>query len=236
MKLRPLPGIDLARIAPLSTAQKISALRAFKAGGGGWSYDPARVQTFNVFNPENPLGISPAHPSLEQIVREVKKGCKTAEQETACIEVTKLLFEWVQAHVPRSIERPTPSMSLGSIGAIRYWGNFAAIMDGRPTFPFFDHRRANGLTKIARRFVFSMMHEQIRVVDPDFEDASLLIVRFPQPKGSKRSINLEFDSGVELFDLYTLQEMVEETYRLWLEILEGRAAEPPKKAAGGFFD
>lgn len=235
MKLRPLPGIDLARIAPLPTEQKKRALRSFRGGGGSWSYDPARAQIFNVFNPENPLGIAPAHPSLNQILNEVKKHCKSVAQEAACVEVTTLLYGWVQKNVPRSIEKPVPSMSLGTIGALRYWGNFAAVMDGRAVFPFFDHRRANGLTNTARRFVFSMMHEQIRVADPDFENASLLIVQFPQPKDEERIITLHFDDSAELFDLYLLQEMVEETYRLWAEILEERASEPPKRATGGLF-
>ena len=236
MKLRPLPGIDLARIAPLPTEQKRIALRSFKAGGGSWSYDPARAQTFNLFNPENPLGISPAHPTLAQIIRDVEKRCKSENQRKACVEVTRLLHRWVEANVPRSIERHIPSMSIGAAGALRYWGNFAAVIDGRAVFPYFDHRRSNGLTMLARRFVFSMMHEQIRVADPDFENASLLIMRFPQTKDQPRSMIPYFDDGVDLFDLYDLQAMVEETYRLWAEILEERAAEPPKKAAGGFFD
>ena len=71
MKLRPLPEIDLARIAPQPTEMKWSMLRSFKTGGGSWSYQPAREQVFNIFNPANPMGLRLREPSLAQIESQI---------------------------------------------------------------------------------------------------------------------------------------------------------------------
>ena len=232
MKLRRIPEIDLARFATKGEKEQKSALRSYDAGGGGWSYDPARSQCFNIFNPTTRLGLEVARPSIEKILQEVTKACRDEAQKQSCVEVTRLLWEWVQSEAGKAIERPIPSMALGSIGAVRYWGNFAVQYNGRPHFVFFDHRRSNGLTGTARQFAFSMMREQLIATDIEFADAGLLILQFPQPKKSDRIIRAYTDEGMELFDLYTLQDMVANTYRIWAEVLEEKRRTDTRRAAG----
>lgn len=244
MKLRRLQEIDLARVAVLSRSEKRRALEAYNAGGGGWSYDPARAEVFNVFNPEDALGLRAAQPSLDQIIEEIRKTSYLAEQAESCIEVTELLWEWSRQHVARSVEQPIPSMPIGAFGAVRYWSNFVSLVWERPTFFYFDHRRARGLTKSARRFVMSMMNEHIRMTYPQFAEARLIVMRFPQDAGEDASRYVDFNDerGVEFYDLETLQGMIAETYEVWSSVLEARQAESAqgkskkKKASGGFWD
>ena len=234
MKLRPLPEIDLARIAPQPTELKWSMLRSFKTGGGSWSYRPAREQVFNVFNPSNPMGLGHSKPSLEQIEAEIRKSCRMAAQETSCVEVTRLLWSWAKQNAEAAVEKPQTSMAIGSIASVRYWNNFVFLHNGRPTFAFFDHRRGStGLTKVGLRFTLSMMHQQLRLPDPDFSEASLLVLKFLSPKQESRIIIEHWDHQFELYQFDQLQEMVAETYDIWRAINEERMSSTRQSAANG---
>lgn len=233
MKLRRLPETDLARIAPLSVADKHAQLRAFNSGGGSWSYAPAREQNFNIANPKNPMGLQSPRPSLEKIKALVARSCSREEQEDSCVEVVELFFNWFTQNASDAIERHIPSMGIGTLGVVRYWENFAAMIDGRPCFFFLDYRRNGGLTSRARRFAFSMMNEQIRRSDPDFSDANLMILQFTQKKGEARIVkSYSVDEG-ELYSLSDLSEMIDETYKIWQDVLMDRRDDTGSKRAGG---
>jgi hypothetical protein len=233
LKLRPLPATELANIAPLGVDQKWSRLRSFKSGFGPWSYDPVRGQTFNIANPTAPLAMRVTPPTWTQIEREIEKASNCGEQELACLEVARLFRDWLSDKVAFSIERKVPSMGIGSYGAVRYWENFAAVIDERPTFLFMDFRRAHGLTTLGRKFVFSMMHEQIRVADLDFPNAELGILQFPQEKGEERNL-IDHFSDASIFAFDELSAMIDETYRIWEMVLaERRDRADGSKSAGG---
>ncbi len=236
MKLRRLPETDLARIAPLGADEKWAQLRSFNSGGGSWSYDPAREQNFNIANPKNPMGLRSPRPSLEKIKTLVSRACSCDEQESSCLEVIELFDEWFSSNASDAIERRIPSMGIGSLGVVRYWESFAAIIEGKPSFLFLDYRRQKGLTAIARRFVFSLMNEQIRRTDPDFHDADLKILQFTQKKGEARIVQDHTFDPESLFTLSELNNMIDETYLIWQAVqLERRLDDRPKRAGGGLF-
>ncbi len=106
-------------------------------------------------------------------------------------------------------------------------------LEGAPLVIFIDPRRGKGLTAAARRFVFSMMHEHIRVANPDFAAARLGIVQFGEAVEDQRPVKLSTDEGVELFDFDQLDRMVRETYDIRREVSEAREDEVCRKAAGG---
>lgn len=233
MKLRRLPETDLARIAPLPADEKRRALRSFNSGGGSWSYDPARAQNFNIANPINPLGLLSERPSIEKIRQLVSSSCTCDAQKDSCLEVVDLFETWFRGNASGAVERAVPSMAIGSLGLVRYWENFFVRLDERNSFLFIDYRRKKGLTAAARKFVFSMMHQQIRLSDPDLFDANLLILQFPQWKTGRSIV----DHHVNDSDLYSLTElgaMIDETYTIWLEVLFERKVTEPRRAAGGF--
>lgn len=233
MKLRRLPETDLARIAPLAPDEKRRQLRSFNSGGGSWSYDPARKQNFNIANPINPLGLHSERPTIETIRKLVAAQCTCIDQQDSCLEVVDLFDGWYRGSATIAVERQISSMPIGSLGLIRYWENFAAVINGRSTFIFVDYRREKHLTAIGRKFVFSMMHEHIRMTDPDFYDANLLILRFPQIDKNTRGIMPYFVDDADLFSLADLSSMIDETYKIWMEVLEERRTGEPKRAAGG---
>jgi hypothetical protein len=81
------------------------------------------------------------------------------------------------------------------------------------------------------------MHERIRAADPDFADVGFAIFQFSTPPKGARTPIVAFDHSYELFSFDDLEEMVRETYELWGEISEDKAADlrRRKKAAGGGF-
>lgn len=233
MKLRRLPETDLANIAPLTRDQKRIMLRSFNSGGGSWSYDPARRQNFNIANPVNPLGLHATAPSIDKIREMVATASHCETQKQSCLEVVNLFHEWYGKNSKMAVERQVRPLPIGTLGQVQYCENFIALIDDRPTAIFLDYRRQKGLSLVGRKFAFSMMDQQIRVGDPDFPNARLLALAFPQRAQHSRRIVDYFDDGVNLFTLPELIALIEETYEIWFEVLNERRAEPPKRAAGG---
>jgi hypothetical protein len=103
---------------------------------------------------------------------------------------------------------------------------------GEPLVPFFDPRRTStNLTAQAKRFVFSVMHERIRVADPDLAHVRLGIFQFTVPDSGPRMPKLQTDEGVVLFTFNELEEMVRETYEIWTEVY-ARRTERERKRSG----
>ena len=71
-----------------------------------------------------------------------------------------------------------------------YWWNLYTVIEKQPCFIFVDPRISNPLTRLARKFALSMMHERIRVPDPDFSDAKLLVAQFGKSGEGRRVIKL----------------------------------------------
>jgi len=78
----------------------------------------------------------------------------------------------------------------------------------------------------------SMMHQQLRLPDPDFSEAGLLVLQFPAPGRDERIIVENWDSQFELYRFDELQEMVTETYDIWRAINEERVSSERRRAAG----
>jgi hypothetical protein len=98
--------------------------------------------------------------------------------------------------------------------------------------PFFDPRRSRGLTVVGRRFVFSMMHQAIRVADPDLATVGFGIFQFASGDEGARVLRLRTEESVTLYDFAELDEMIRETYAIWIEVLAEREAEDRRRASG----
>lgn len=237
MKLRRLPEIDLATITPLPNDLQKVRLNSFEAGGGGWSYEAARSLVPDTLQAQDAFGMGLRTTTREELFREVERRCRrgTDERESNR-EVTELLFDWANKYCTRAVLHHIPSMTLGNLGVLRYWSNVIVEFERKPAALFLDHRRANGLTTVGRQVAFSMMHEQIRVADPNLADIELLILKFTQAKGQPRSIELFKANEVDLIDFEELSSMLENTYRIWAEVCEARRHDPRrerKAAASG---
>jgi hypothetical protein len=233
MRIRRLPEIDLARIAPLPSDQKRRALEQFKLGHPTIAYKPVRARFADIFNVQPGMFAAAdpiAWPVLERLIQ---AKAMSDDEYDANLLVAKGLHTFAQDNALRSRSQGFFPMSLSVGEKVEYWLPMVTALKGAPLVIFIDPRRGKSLTAEARRFVFSMMHEHIRVANPDFATARLGIVQFGEAVAGQRPVKLSTDEGVELFGFDQLDRMVRETYDIWREVSEAREDEVRRKAAGG---
>lgn len=232
MKIRPLPDIDLARIAPLALAQQRKALEQIRYSHPPFSYGPLRGCLLDIFNVQPEMFGPVGRTSWNVIEGVLGKRCRSPEERKANLQVAKGLHHYATGS--RILGRSQEFFPLGmSVGRkVAYWLPMVLIIDGRPLVPFIDPRRSRGLTAEGRRFAFSMMHERIRAADPDFASVRFGIIQFGDVEGDQRSPRFHTDGGVKLFSFDEMEAMVSATYDLWREVCEEREMETRREASG----
>jgi hypothetical protein len=233
LKIRPLPEIDLARIAPLARDLKRRALEQMRLGRPPYSYGPMRGSLSDLTNVQadltGPMGRTP----WKKIAEVISRAAKSDLEEEANLCAAEGLFNFSEAANLVGRRHDIFPLALGVSTKVSYWQPAILTLDGKPTIPFYDPRRAKALTSDGRRFVFSVMHERIRAADPDFADVGFAIFQFSKPAKGARTPMLSYDHSFELFGFDDLEEMVRETYQLWNEVCEDKAADLRRKKAGG---
>ena len=232
MKIRPLPEIDLARIAPLARDEKRRALEQIRLGHPPYSYAPMRSATSDLLNVQSDLiGPMPRTP-WDKIEQTIRKRSRSDNEQQANLRVAQGLFSYVDENRVVGRRHEIFPLGLGVGTKVVFWQPVILTLSARPVIPFLDPRRAKSLTAEGRRFVFSVMHERIRAADPDFADVSLAIVQFTRSDKGPRQPVVFKDNAVQLFTFDQLDEMVRETYEIWLEVCEERAADVRRRAGG----
>jgi hypothetical protein len=193
-----------------------------------YSYKPVRGSFPDLLGLETPLFGAADPVQFEKIRQVIVRASKSAKEEAANLAVAAGLY------AERWRGHPQPFGSMGTtIGQrLTYWTPAVLVVDGRPIVPFINPRRQS-LPPHGRRFVFSMMHEQIRVPNPDYADVALCICHFAVTKDGDRIAKPCFDAGMELFSFDELQSMVAETYAIWAEVWAGRVEDIRRQGNGG---
>jgi hypothetical protein len=232
VKIRRLPETDLARIAPLSADEKRRQLRQHKAGRPPFSYEPLRNSIHDVINVTPDL-FGPAEPtSWGRVEQLIWRRSKSEDEFKSNRAVAQSLHAYSIAEGVRARRQEIRALPLSLDLRVEYWWPFVMLIDGRPLIPFFDPRRSRRLTVIGRRFVFSMMHQAIRVADPDLAEVRLGIFQFESGDDDARMLKLHTDDGVQLYEFDELDEMIRETYAIWAEVLGEREAEVRRRGSG----
>jgi hypothetical protein len=233
VKIRPLPEIDLACIAPLPASQKRNALEALNLRYPPYSYAPVRASLSDILNVRAGIMGALPRPPWAKIKDTISKKCRKDSEQDASLRVGEGLFDYVDAESVTGRHHEIYPLALGVGTKVVYWHQVVLTIDRRPIIPFFDPRRTKALTVDGRRFVFSVMHERIRAADPDFAEVALGVVQFEvNAKGPRQPI-LFLDDGESLFTFDELDHIVRETYNLWREVCEERAAEARRTGTDG---
>lgn len=232
MKIRPLPDLDLARIAVQPKELQRKQLEQMRFGRPPFSYNPLRSCFHDIFNVQ-PDMFGPVAPSEWRVVEDhLRRRCRTEEELVANVLVARGLHEFaVEARMLGRAQEFFP-MAMSAGRKVAYWLSVVLALNDQPLVPFIDPRRSRGLTREARRFVFSMMHERIRAADPDYESVRLAIFQFDEGDNERRTPRLHTDEGVELFSLEEMESMVAATYDLWREVNDEREADTRRRADG----
>jgi hypothetical protein len=233
MKMPRLSEIDLARIGPLDSQEKRHRLRLLKFGRPPHTYAPLRSQLGDILNLQPEMfGSSTDFTPWETIAAAIQKMATSESEAKFNLAVAKSLYDYALEKKIRSYRKPVGAWQVGYGQSISYWWNLYTVLEDQPCFIFADPRISNALTRDGRRFALSLMHERIRVPDPDFAGARLVVAQFGKGVGGARSVRLFDAAEVELFSFDQLNEMIDETYRIWIEVLHERAGEERRKAGG----
>ncbi len=234
MKIRRLPEIDLARVAPLLTNQKRRELEHFKLGHPTINYKPVRTLFADIFNVQPDLFVAADPTPWPVLKRLIETRGRSDEERKANLLVAKGLNAFAQTNALRSRSHQFLPLSLSIGEKVVYWLPMVTVINEVPTILFIDPRRGKRLTSEARRFTFSMMHEHIRGANPDFSTSRLGILQFGSEIDGQRPAKLFTDVGIDLYNFDELDQMVRETYDIWREVSEAREEELHRKAEGGF--
>lgn len=232
MKIRRIPETDLARIAVRPIEEQRIHLRQLKSFRPPHTLNPFRSAVPDILNLQHDLlgssGRTPWACIEDRIVRS-KEGEDGLLRNLA---VAKALFEFSEEHQVTSYTKPVPRWSVGYGNDVAYWGQHYSVWDSEAAFLHFDPRLTNPMTDQARRFAFSLMHQRLRVDDPDFAEVRLGIVRFGRGDGNARTVKVHWVTG-ELYSYDQLNGMIDTTYGLWIEELQSRQAEARRAVGGG---
>ncbi|HJW80237.1 MAG: hypothetical protein ACJ8DU_02170 [Microvirga sp.] len=230
-----LPETDLARIALLPTDEKVVALRKFRSGRPRHSWAPFRGTLKGIFNTRKALLDVPSC-VLADVEAAIMRACRAnPDWLEPNLELGRLLFQHTIKSGFDAIEQGFAAVPIGFGASVKFWHDFFQVQNDRPVIPFVDPRRGQGLTRLAKKFVFSAMYHHIGT--GDFVDATFQIYQFPllQKGASERFVVIHHFSISDVVDLDSLNAGVQETYELWFELLYEREQEARKKkrAVGG---
>ncbi|MDB5911313.1 MAG: hypothetical protein JWP34_5430 [Massilia sp.] len=232
MKIRRLPDIDLARIAPMPSREKRNALEAFKLGIVTITYAPVRSRLPDLFNVQPALFGEAAPTDWDTVERLVTRQCRSDDEKVANLLVASALHQFANDHDIFSRQHDFYPMAMRVGQQVEYWLRLVTLVDDSPMVLFVDPRRSRRLSEVGRRFAFSMMHERIRVADPDMSEVRLGIVQLGAVKDGRRVPRLYTDERAELYNFDDLEAMVGETYEIWRDVSERRDDETRRKASG----
>lgn len=232
MKIRLLPDIDLARIAPLAKDQQRKQLEQIRDGRPPFSYGPLRGCFHDIFNVQPEMFGPVTATDWAVIAAQLGLKCRSNDELEANLRVARSLHHFATESKLLGRAQEFFPLAMGAGRKVIYWLPIVLSFEARPLVPFIDPRRSRNLTREARRFAFSMMHERIRAADPDYAAVRFAIFQFGDVSGDRRNLIFHVDDGIELFSLDQMETMVNATYELWREVCEEREISARRKATG----
>jgi hypothetical protein len=232
VKIPLLPDTDVARIAPLSADQKEGELELFRITFPPYGYQPFRKTLGDTLNAQQ--GFLPPQPRIpfKLVEASIRAECRKVEEIEPNLQVAEGLYNHAASNGIEARTHDMRPLILGGGIKLTFWHSLILIENGSVTVPFFDPRRSTSkLTPVARRFVYSAMHERLRVLDPDFADVNLRVYQFTTPDHGPRTPK-PYPQQASLFSFEELDHMVRETYEIWTEVFT-RRTERQRKRTGG---
>jgi hypothetical protein len=225
MKKRPIPDTDLARITTLPVDRQRAELEHLKVSWAPYSYEPVRGLWNDILNISTTLLGETTRPKWAVIARQIERVCRKGEDEIAAnLAVGQALYDFAERHAVRGRREEFLPMTVGVFAKLRFWSPAVVVVSGAAMVVHLDPRKSSTLDARSRRFVFSVMHERVRLFDPDFAELALGIIQVPGQKDHSRRAEIHVDAGVELYDFDTLDQMVRTTYEIWWDVLAEQEA------------
>ncbi len=229
---RSLPETDLARTALRPDDEKRIVLRAVRSFKPPHSLTPLRKVAGALYAARTSLLDLPKC-TWTDIDGAIRRHCgPNLHWVEPNVSLAKLLFEYNEQRGIKAVEWDFPFIPFGYGAKLKFWHDFYSIQDGVPVLSFIDPRKSDGLGVFGRMFVFSAMRHNIAI--GDFEGARLEIIRFPENEYTgKREVEVFTFDERDVVEEATLNKAIDDTYKIWREILAERAAEARKRRPTG---
>lgn len=146
--------------------------------------------------------------------------------------MAKAIHDFVTANSITSRQFEFGKLVLPFNVGMRYWINFVAIVNQKPTVLFIDPRRTNGLNRGGRQFAFSVMNEFIREQNPDFSDVQLAIMKFTFKQDRTRAARVYIEQEKSLLSYSEILSKTQEIYGIWNQVISEKQGTPRKKSGG----
>lgn len=229
MKIRRIHENELARITVRPIEEQPKLLSKLKGFRPTHSLNPFRNLIPDLLNIGYGLAPASGLPKWEIIENIILSSKESEFGKEMNLEAARALYNFAVDNSIVSFSKPTPNWAIGFNTSVSYWQQSYSIWGDKPRVLYIDPRKSAPLTKSAMRFVFSLMHERIRVDDPDFSEVDLNIMRIVAKGDGTRNIKLYSADDFDLYNRDQLNEMITTTYQLWIEELKGREG---KRRAG----
>jgi hypothetical protein len=233
MKIRRLSEIDLARICPLSREEKLDRLRLLKRGRPPHTYNPLRTFVGDILNLQPEMFSSGGeYTPWSRIYEGISRRATSDNERDFNLEVAEALYEFGVRRRVLSYSKPILPWNVGYGQSVSYWWNLYTVVDDEPWFIYVDPRVSAPLTRDGRKFVLSMMNQRIRVPDPDFVEARLLVAQFARGESGRRTIRLYEEADSSLYGFDRLNGMIGEAYELWMQALAEQSESIRRRPTG----
>jgi hypothetical protein len=188
--------LALAATAPAN--QKKNLIRAASGERGYTFYKGFRSNLATILNvPINPFIAAPPA-TRTQVKAAIGRACNHAPGKVEGNKgIGEGLLDYVTAHNVTAAEFISDPVALGRAGRRHFCDPYVLKIDGKKYIPFFDPRRENGLTVEAMRFVFSINHTHIRLLNStEWGDVGFVIFQFENSRKGARKAIPHFDNGI----------------------------------------
>lgn len=234
VKISRLDEIEVARAAFLPPDEKKKVLRSGKSGRPPYHLNAVRNHFVDILGIPASVLMPVTRASWRKLRAIIRKDCRNfKDEQIANVQLGKGLYDFREAHISSATPHEFLSLSVGLSGeSLTYWQSAVLEIDGRLYVACIDPRRARGLTRKCLPFVFSMMHAAIREGRDELKAVRFVVIQFGDVVRGARKVKLRFEpDGFEPVNYEALKLDIQETYRIWEEVLQERAAERRRAAA-----
>ncbi|AVX05250.1 hypothetical protein MXMO3_02739 [Maritalea myrionectae] len=231
MKIVPLNPTDLAKFAVLPQHQLYTAITTYSSFVHGYTYSPLRQNFPDIFSIRmGEIDDKRAVVDFSHIEHLIKKKCDSSRRPEQNFKnniwVARVLFDFCRENKVFGVKHAhEPFRTLQGFD-VRLWENAAFTINGKKFVLLVDPRgETSALDVESRRFVFSLMNEQIRKLDPTmFADFELGVLQFNRKGFDLESkVVLHEAKGIQLYSYEELKTRIAEVCKVWVDVQQERA-------------
>ena len=213
----PLTTIDLANLCPKASGQRYRELREWQPPRNWIAYTPTRNNWSKLLAQQPSLDLILAGDGKEALLAAIARECRYGEKDVAAnLAASAAIWDWARENDVRSIAHEF-SPHRCSLATNRFLEDGIILLKDRGLAGFLDTRRSSScLSPAGRDFVFSVNYWKLAGI-AEYVDIELVIIGLTDSKSRRKVKMFEFD-GKPVFSKSEVEERIEETQRIWLDV------------------